>query len=93
MPNVGMKLSEYVAEHGRKSELARAIDAGPGGPQLVYQWASGVRAVPIERCVPIERATGGQVRRWDLRPNDWHELWPELIGTKGAPSIPKKAAA
>ena len=29
-------------------------------------------------CVLIERATGGQVTRKDLRPNDWQDIWPEL---------------
>ena len=30
-------------------------------------------------CVAIERATNGAVTRRDLRPNDWHLIWPELI--------------
>lgn len=29
-----------------------------------------------------------QVRRWDLRPADWHRIWPELIGAEGAPVLP-----
>ena len=28
-------------------------------------------------CVAIERASGGQVRRADLR-DDWRQIWPEL---------------
>jgi DNA-binding transcriptional regulator YdaS (Cro superfamily) len=28
-------------------------------------------------CVSIERASGGQVRRTDLR-SDWRLIWPEL---------------
>ncbi len=28
-------------------------------------------------CVSIERASGGQVRRADLR-SDWRQIWPEL---------------
>ena len=28
-------------------------------------------------CVSIERASGGQVRRTDLR-DDWAAIWPEL---------------
>lgn len=43
------------------------------------------------RCVEIERDSGGELRRWDLRPRDWHLIWPELIGTDGAPE-PDKAA-
>jgi len=37
-----------------------------------------VRGVPLEHCVPIERATHGAVTRRDLRPDDWANIWPEL---------------
>ncbi len=37
-----------------------------------------MRGVPIEQCVPIERATNGAVTRKDLRPGDWADIWPEL---------------
>ncbi len=33
--------------------------------------------VPIKYCAAIERATAGEVTRRDLRPNDWHDIWPE----------------
>ena len=49
--------------------------------------------MPIERCVQIEHATSGAVRRWDLRPTDWHRIWPELIGQPGAPEVAGKVAA
>ena len=39
-------------------------------------------------CVSIEQATNRVVMRWDLRPDDWHRIWPELIGIEGAPEIP-----
>ena len=71
-----MKLREWTKEKpGRPIELAALIGASP---VLISQWATGKRAVPIERCVPIERATEGAVSRIDLRPDDWHEIWPEL---------------
>ena len=57
---------------------------------LVTQWARG-KPVSAERCVPVERATAGAVRRWDLRPDDWHRIWPELIGAEGAPGVPALA--
>lgn len=44
----------------------------------VSQWASGVRPIPVNRCVAIEQATAGAVTRKDLRPDDWHLIWPEL---------------
>lgn len=79
-----MKLSDYLQTTSNAS-LADAI----GVPHpLVSQWKTGVRQVPIERCVAIERVTGGLVRRWDLRPDDWRRIWPELIGAPGAPSAP-----
>ena len=72
-----MKLREWTKEKpGRPIELAGLIGASP---VLISQWATGKRAVPIERCVPIERATEGAVSRIDLRPDDWHEIWPELV--------------
>lgn len=43
-------------------------------------------------CVDLERETDNKVRRWDLRPKDWHRIWPELIGVEGAPAIPEPAA-
>lgn len=79
-----MKLKDYVAERGATAALARQIGAQP---QLMWQWASGVRVVPIERCVPIERATDGAVTRRDLRPDDWHEIWPELAFSEPNPPL------
>lgn len=85
-----MNLTTYLAaDRGRQAALCKQI--GAHAPDL-SRWASGDRPVPIERCVAIERATGGAVRRWDLRPDDWHRIWPELIGQPGAPAVEQKAA-
>lgn len=70
--------------------LAKSLDVSP---VLVSQWANGDREVPAERCPAIESATGKAVMRWDLRPHDWHVIWPELIGTKGAPKVKLAKAA
>ena len=70
-----MNLSDFVSAHGTQTDLAREIGAPA---QLVWQWARGVRPVPIGRCVAIERATLGAVTRKDLRPDDWQDIWPEL---------------
>ena len=42
----------------------------------------------IQLAVDLERATEGVVRRWHARPDDWHRIWPELVGTDGAPPVP-----
>ena len=74
-----MKLADYTSlERGGQLRLATALGVPP---QLVYQWAAGVRPVPIPRCPAIERATHGAVTRRDLRPDDWHLIWPELAAT------------
>lgn len=78
-----MKLSEFLIGRGSGARLARAIGVQP---QLMWQWTAGVRPVPIERCVPIERATDGAVTRRDLRPDDWQEIWPELATPTTAPA-------
>ena len=78
-----MDLRTYVdAERGRAAALAAALGVSP---VMVSHWASQMRGVAMDRCTAIEQATGGAVRRWDLRPDDWHLIWPELIGAKGAP--------
>ena len=48
-------------------------------------------AVPSDHCAAIELATDGAVMRWDLRPHDWHRIWPELIGQPGAPKVAQAA--
>jgi DNA-binding transcriptional regulator YdaS (Cro superfamily) len=80
------KLSEYLlAEKGRTALIAR--DAGLA-PAFLSQIACGRRPAPPTHCPAIETATFFAVRRWDLRPDDWHRIWPELVGEEGAPMVP-----
>jgi DNA-binding transcriptional regulator YdaS (Cro superfamily) len=80
-----MDLVTYIrAKHGRAAALAEAVGVRA---VMVSQWAAGTKPVAAERCTPIEFATGRAVRRWDLRPADWHRIWPELIGAEGAPPV------
>lgn len=56
-------------------------------------WVSGVRPVPVHRCVAIERATNGAVTRRDLRPDDCHLIWPDLaISDPNHPQAPAHQA-
>lgn len=70
-----MNLDKYLTDKSA-TDLAREIGVHP---VLISQWRTGIRPTPIERCVPIEKATGGLVTRKDLRPDDWAQIWPELI--------------
>lgn len=47
----------------------------------------GYRKPNARLCVAIEAETSGAVRRQDLLPDDWHEIWPELA--VNAPSQPQ----
>jgi DNA-binding transcriptional regulator YdaS (Cro superfamily) len=89
-----MNLAEYLQQPGvRARELADAVDVDPA---QVRQWQ--MRAVDrTNKCArqpsaanafAIESATGGKVRRWDLRPEDWNVIWPDLVGAPGAPPEP-----
>ena len=86
-----MKLIAYLqVERGRAARVASAVGLAPG---YVSQIANGVRPTPVEKVPAMEAACEFAVRRWDLRPNDWHLIWPELIDTEGAPDVPAEAAS
>ena len=75
-----MKLKDYTNEHSQ-SELAKLIGFAPS---FVNQWVSGKRPIPVVACVAIERVTGGKVTRQELRPDDWMDIWPELVPAQEA---------
>ena len=74
---VVMKLSDYLVSQGRGAKSRLAAQVG-GHASDVSDWLAGKRPVPVHRCAAIERATGGAVTRRDLRPDDWHLIWPEM---------------
>lgn len=61
-------------------------------PAFVSHWRTGFRPVPVGRCADIERATEGAVTRRDMRPDDWHRIWPELVDADHPAPIEKAAA-
>lgn len=87
-----MNLSQYLQSAGRGEAARLARELGVK-PVVVSRWQSGAKPVPTDRCAPLERLTELKVRRWHLRPLDWHEIWPELVGVDGAPSVPRESAA
>lgn len=58
-----------------RAELANACKTTVGHLQNI---AYGLRKASATLAVAIERATSGAVTRRDLRPDDWHLIWPEL---------------
>ena len=65
-----------------QASLAAAIGVKQ---QHVWNWLHRPGQVPPEHCAAIQAATG--VPRWELRPADWHRIWPELVGAAGAPAV------
>ena len=55
-------LERAIGAAGGTKELARRIGITP---QAVSQW----KRCPAQRAIDVERATGGEVRRQDLRPD------------------------
>lgn len=66
-------LDRAIAIAGNQEKLGEAIGSSQSE---VSQWVTGRRPVPPKKAVAIERATG--ISRREFRPDDWHELWPEL---------------
>lgn len=74
-----MDLKNYLIESDtKKAEFARAINVSAA---LLHQWIKGIRPVASQHCPAIEKQTGGKVTRKELRPDDWHKIWPELVNT------------
>jgi DNA-binding transcriptional regulator YdaS (Cro superfamily) len=58
-------------------------------PASLYQTMTGKGAgLSAKKCVEIQQDCDGLLQLWDLRPNDWHQIWPMLIGIEGAPGVP-----
>lgn len=55
-------VSEVIALAGGQAALAKALGISRAA---VYQWDK----VPAERCIAVEEAIGGQVTRYQMRPD------------------------
>lgn len=68
-----------------KAAQILGVSLGALGAQLgvtkaaVSQWKTPGRNVPVNHCVAVEKMTNRLVTRQELRPSDWHLIWPELI--------------
>lgn len=86
-----MTLQEFLKSGAMTAEVL-AEKAGVKNPDQIRQWAFYGRKPGAAYAMAIESATGKTVRRWDLRPTDWHLIWPELKKSKDAPAIPAQSA-
>jgi DNA-binding transcriptional regulator YdaS (Cro superfamily) len=87
--HINMKLRLYLdtLPRGGVSEFATRIGVSPVYlSQLAVEQDGRVPSPAL--CVVIERESNRAVLRQDLRPLDWHLIWPEL----GAVAEVKEAA-
>ena len=62
-------ISKAVELLGGPVAAARALEVSP---QAISFWVNGHRTPSAETCIAIERATGGEVKVEQLRPDiDW----------------------
>jgi len=72
-----VNLKTYIEDkHIDRDELRIKLNVSSG---MIGQWLSGHRKVTPKKCVAIEKLSGGKVTRKDLRPDDFEEIWPELV--------------
>lgn len=50
----------------------------------------GQRTPNEKLCVALERESRGVLTRCGLRPDDWQEIWPELVGEPLRSDAPEK---
>lgn len=79
-----MRLKNFLKKEGVSAvDMAKAIGVTPA---FISHINNGYRKPPPSRCAAIEQYTKGVVTRKDLRPDDWHLIWPELAGDDEKPS-------
>lgn len=85
LPCMNTALDTFLRSSMTGESLAKALGVSS---VTVSHWRHGLKFPSPRRCAEIERLTQGEVRRWHLRPLDWHLIWPELVGVDGAPDVP-----
>lgn len=80
-----MAIPTYTPERRREIAQQLRIDE-----QYVYQITRGLKTASPALAKQFNQADPDALL-WDLRPNDWHVIWPELIGVEGSPE-PKAEA-
>ncbi|WP_223879296.1 transcriptional regulator [Chitinimonas arctica] len=68
-------LAHLVAEAGGQKAFGELVGASQA---TISKLLSGACPGP-ELAVAIERATEHRISRPQLRPADWHLIWPELV--------------
>lgn len=64
-------------KHAKEDEIIQTGTTLGHLKQIAY----GNRPASPETAARVEAASGGQVQRKELRPDDWMVIWPELAAS------------
>ncbi|WP_382155379.1 hypothetical protein [Hydrogenophaga sp. ANAO-22] len=76
-----MALPSYPAEKRREIASRLGIEE-----QYLYQITRGLKTAGAALAKQLNTVDPA-AQLWDLRPDDWHLIWPELIEVDGAPKL------
>ena len=72
-----MELKKYFFDLAPDARQAFAESVGTT-PKHLTNASYGYKTLGEKVCVAIEQKTGRIVTRQEMRPTDWHLIWPEL---------------
>lgn len=75
LPTFRSLVAEAVKLVGSQTELAKRMERSQ---QQVSFLCTVAKKISAEDSIAIERATGGQIPRWRLRPDLWSQPLPEV---------------
>lgn len=81
-----MKLTNYLKPLSPMERADFALEVGTTVAHL-NNVKYGLRTASAALTRSIATRTGRQVAEWDLRPDDWWKIWPELISLPDAPIV------
>ena len=79
-----MRLYDHLKPMSQEERADFALGVGTTIGHL-HNVMYGGRTASAALTRQIASTTERKVAEWDLRPRDWHRIWPDLIGTPGAP--------
>lgn len=78
--------SELIDLLGGTVEVARML--GIRAPSVTGWRTAGIPEARLIKIAVRLHQQGAAWNRFSLFPNDWHQIWPELVGSDGAPAVP-----
>ena len=86
-----MEIKSYLKPFDAEARAAFAVSVGTTVGHLNnVQYGARTASAALTRQIAL--VSGRSVAEWDLRPADWHLIWPELIAHPDAPKPAERGA-